>query len=174
MRRRGVGGAWNKPRPKKGLDLAATSRARAAAGAVLVEVEEEEVCVVARALGAASSARRVCAVVRAAHVHEARDLEARVLAREKARKQPHRRFIWAMSVERYNCTCQSKYSNAKRIRTETAYGIFADNSVRWHLATNSFHQHVRLHIKISPHTLFSKKNRPSTRICVAVMSLLIA
>ena len=47
-------------------------------------VEEEEVCVVARALGAARSARRVCAVVRAAHVLEARDLEARVLAREKA------------------------------------------------------------------------------------------
>ena len=60
-------------------------------------VEEEEVCVVARALGAAWSARRVCAVVRAAHVLEARDLEARVLAREKAAP---RRFIWAMSVER--------------------------------------------------------------------------
>ena len=82
MRRRGVGGAWNNPRPKNGLDLAAAPRARAAAGAVLVE--EEEVCVVARALGAARSARRVCAVVRAAHVLEARNLEARVLAREKA------------------------------------------------------------------------------------------
>ena len=82
MRRLGVGGAWNNQRPKNGLDLAAAPRARAAAGAVLVE--EEEVCVVARALGAALSARRVCAVVRAAHVLEARDLEACVLAREKA------------------------------------------------------------------------------------------
>ena len=29
--------------------------------------------------------------------------------------------------------------------------IFADNSVGWHLATNSFHQHVRLLMEISPH-----------------------
>ena len=76
LRRRGVGGAWNKPRPKNGRDLAAAPRARAAAGAMLVE--EEEVCVVARALGAVRSARRVCAVVRAApHVLEARDLGPR-------------------------------------------------------------------------------------------------
>jgi hypothetical protein len=61
LRRRGVGGAWNKPRPKNGLDLAAAPRARAAAGAVLVEegkfagavlVEEGKFCVVARTLGA--------------------------------------------------------------------------------------------------------------------------
>ena len=88
LRRRGVGGAWNKPRPKNGLDLAAASRARAAAGAALVE--EVEVCVVARALGAARSEQRVCAVARAAHVLEARDLETRVLARKKA---------WAVRVE---------------------------------------------------------------------------
>ena len=54
MRKRGVGGAWNKPRPKNGLDLAAAPQARAAAGAVLVK--EEEACVVARALGAAMGA----------------------------------------------------------------------------------------------------------------------
>ena len=95
MRRLGVGGAWNNQRPKNGLDLAAAPRARAAAGAVLVE--EEEVCVVARALGAARSARRVCAVVRAADVLEACDLRR---AFSRARKQPHRRFIWAMGVER--------------------------------------------------------------------------
>ena len=29
-----------------------------------------------------------------------------------------------------------------------------DNSVGWHLTTNSFHQHVRLLKKISPHTFF--------------------
>ena len=34
--------------------------------------------------------------------------------------------------------------------------IFADNSVGWHLATNSFHQHVRLLMEISPHTFFRK------------------
>ena len=35
--------------------------------------------------------------------------------------------------------------------------IFADNSVRWHLATNSFHQHVRLLMEILPHTFFFEK-----------------
>ena len=35
--------------------------------------------------------------------------------------------------------------------------ISADNSVRWHLATNSFHQHVRLLMEISPHAFFRKK-----------------
>ena len=34
--------------------------------------------------------------------------------------------------------------------------IFAYNSVRWHLATNSFHQHVRLLMEISPHAFFRK------------------
>ena len=43
MHRRGVRGAWNNPRPKNGLDLAAAPRARAAAGAVLVEEEEVRV-----------------------------------------------------------------------------------------------------------------------------------
>ena len=31
---------------------------------------------------------------------------------------------------------------------------FTDNSAGWHLATNSFHQHARLLMEISPHTFF--------------------
>ena len=44
--------------------------------------------------------------------------------------------------------------------------IFADNSVRWHLATNSFHQHVRLLMEISPHTFFLKKYFDPMEKCV--------
>ena len=44
--------------------------------------------------------------------------------------------------------------------------IFADNSVGWHLATNSFHQHVRLLMEISPHTFFSKKYFDPMEECV--------
>jgi len=34
---------------------------------------------------------------------------------------------------------------------------FIDSSAGWNLATNSFHQNVRLLMEISPHTFFSKK-----------------
>ena len=46
----------------------------------------------------------------------------------------------------------SKYS---KFRTKSRY--FADNSAGWNLTTNSFHQHVRLLMEISPHTFFLKK-----------------
>ena len=41
-----------------------------------------------------------------------------------------------------------------KLRTKSRH--FTDNSVGWNLATNSFHQHVRLLVEISPHTCFSK------------------
>ena len=45
-----------------------------------------------------------------------------------------------------------RFSCQKSIRTQTAH--FADNSDGWHLATNAFHQHVRLLMEMSPHTFF--------------------
>ena len=44
--------------------------------------------------------------------------------------------------------------------------ISAYNSVGWHLATNSFHQHVRLLMEISPHTFFLKKYFDPMEKCV--------
>ena len=46
--------------------------------------------------------------------------------------------------------------------------ISAYNSVRWHLATNSFHQHVRLLMEISPHTFFWKIFRSGGGMCVSM------
>ena len=42
----------------------------------------------------------------------------------------------------------------ERKQNSNGNGAFADNSVGWHLAKKSFHQHVRLLMEISPHTLF--------------------
>ena len=47
------------------------------------------------------------------------------------------------------------YLKDSKFRTKSRY--FTDNSAEWNLATNSFHQHVRLLMKISPHTFFRKK-----------------
>ena len=47
-----------------------------------------------------------------------------------------------------------------------AQNISVYNSVRWHLATNSFHQHVRLLMEISPHTFFLKKYFDPMEKCV--------
>ena len=44
--------------------------------------------------------------------------------------------------------------------------ISAYNSVGWHLATNSFHQHVCLLMEISPHTFFLKKYFDPIEKCV--------
>ena len=41
----------------------------------------------------------------------------------------------------------------ERKKKSNGNDVFADNSVGWHLATNSFHQHVRLLMEISPHTI---------------------
>ena len=44
--------------------------------------------------------------------------------------------------------------------------IFACNSVGWHLETNSFLQHVRLLMEVSPHTFFLKKYFDPMEECV--------
>ena len=42
-----------------------------------------------------------------------------------------------------------------KFRTKSRH--FTENSAGWNLATNSFHQHVRLLMEISPRTFFRKK-----------------
>ena len=42
----------------------------------------------------------------------------------------------------------------ERKKKSNGNDVFADNSVGWHLATNPFHQHVRLLMEISPNTFF--------------------
>ena len=55
--------------------------------------------------------------------------------------------------------CPRRYLSVSVFRREKYSDgdhISAYNSVGWHLATNSFHQYVRLLMKISPHTFFLK------------------
>ena len=55
---------------------------------------------------------------------------------------------------RLKCTASNSTSPCKYSDGES---IFTDNSAGCHLETNSFHQHVRLLMEISPHTFFLKK-----------------
>ena len=48
-----------------------------------------------------------------------------------------------------------RYLSNSQFRPKSRH--FTDYSAGWNLATNSFHQHVRLLMEISPHTFFSKK-----------------
>ena len=77
--------------------------------------------------------------------------------RSRRHVEPNRHPPTSLSTRR-RCSTTFSLPVSVSIRTQKVFErkrrYFVDNSVGWHLETNSFHQHVRLLMKISPHTFF--------------------